>query len=169
MVLNLNSLRPDNFEMKMILHEYLLAKMVRNIIQIAWVLYWDTSWVTHRQIKYTLIRQLLMSCLIRVYFICKFAKRDTRVQWVKLQKAIRIIIPLDTSKSCSYGHSLPLGLAFYPSPKYACAYGTLQLFILTTSLITWRLALNDVVLVRRQNGADIVFPSIDFFYYSYYV
>ena len=30
-----------------------------------------SSWVTHRQIKYTMIRQLLRSCLIWVYFICK--------------------------------------------------------------------------------------------------
>ena len=28
-----------------------------------------SSWVTYRQIKYTLIRQLLWSCLIWVYFI----------------------------------------------------------------------------------------------------
>ena len=29
------------------------------------------TWISHRQIKYTRIRQLPRSCLIRVYFICK--------------------------------------------------------------------------------------------------
>ena len=31
----------------------------------------DSTWVTHRLVKYNPIRQVLRSCLIWVYFICK--------------------------------------------------------------------------------------------------
>ena len=73
-----NSLSPKKFMKMLILHEYLLAKMTENFFKLH-IFCTETkktvsSWVTHKQIKYILIRQLLRGCLNRVYFICKATK-----------------------------------------------------------------------------------------------
>ena len=47
------------------------------------------SWVTHRQINFTLMRQLLMICLIRVYFYFQGRqKRIPRVKWVYIARIL---------------------------------------------------------------------------------